>query len=603
MPRLLFVILTALMLAGGYTSGWEVCAAAGSDGLAPSYLASSGDYVPGLGWPHAPPAYWDVMLHDNVDAEALGVAREQGHAPTIVILAEQADVSGAYALPTKRQKTRYVYDTLRALAERTQPGLVTWLQSRGAEVQRFSVMNALAVDADAETLLELATRPEVERVLLERTVEIIEPVGEFSLPYWPQGPQAPEQSLKVIGADRAWDAGYMGQNIVVAIADTGAVWEHAALKSRYRGWDDSTGEATHDYNWHDGVKNAQSPVDVGGHGTHVTGTVVGGPPGQQVGVAPGAEWIACRLIESSSGSDASILDCLDWLLAPGTVSGARPDPDMAPHVVNNSWGCTPGGGGCNWNWLQATVRNYHAAGIMFVVAAGNSGSKCNTIGVPALYEESFAIGNYSQLSRSMNPSSSRGPVNADRSGRVKPDVAAPGTNINSSTNDRSYGQKTGTSMASPHAAGAVAVLWSARPALVGQIDETKRIFHNTAAPRTDDNCQLSGQVPNNSWGHGLMDLFAAIGGQGGSPGDPPPPPSERCNLPGDVNCDRCVWYEDYDPVLERWDTSAVDPDPDGRPETPNYSPMYDLDGSGRIDIVDVVMVLVHFGTGNCPDAP
>lgn len=110
--------------------------------------------------------------------------------------------------------------------------------------------------------------------------------------------------------------------------------------------------------------------------------------------------------------------------------------------------------------------------------------------------------------------SSRGPVTADGSGRIKPDIAAPGVDILSAAPGDSYNLGSGTSAAGPHVAGAVALIWSANPALIGDIERTEQILAETARPYdAATNTPLpcgNGSTPNNVVGYGLLDALAAV---------------------------------------------------------------------------------------------
>jgi serine protease AprX len=165
---------------------------------------------------------------------------------------------------------------------------------------------------------------------------------------------------------------------------------------------------------------------------------------------------------------------MDFFLAPYPIGGGQGDPTKAPDVTINSWGC-PASEGCSANTLQAAVEAQRAAGIMMVVAAGNSGLACSTVtDPPSLYDASYTVGALNTGTDNIASFSSRGPVNVDGSGRIKPDITAPGTSTRSASNssDSSYTTASGTSMATPHISGAVALLWSANPALQNNIDAT-----------------------------------------------------------------------------------------------------------------------------------
>jgi uncharacterized repeat protein (TIGR01451 family) len=246
------------------------------------------------------------------------------------------------------------------------------------------------------------------------------------------------------------------------------------------------------------------------------GTIVGDDGGSnQIGVAPGARWIGCRNMDNGHGTPATYIECFEFFLAPYPVGGdpmADGDPTKAPHVINNSWVCPPDEG-CDWASLQTVVENTRAAGIVVVASAGNQGSGCSTVMYPpAIYDAAFSVG-MTDSNDNIDSRSSRGPVTVDGSGRLKPDVSAPGVSVRSSLPGGGYGWKDGTSMAGPHVAGTVALLWSSAPCLIGDVDTTEWIIAHTARPRTTtQGCGGDGptDVPNNVYGWGIVDALAAV---------------------------------------------------------------------------------------------
>jgi uncharacterized repeat protein (TIGR01451 family) len=125
----------------------------------------------------------------------------------------------------------------------------------------------------------------------------------------------------------------------------------------------------------------------------------------------------------------------------------------------------------------------------------------------AIYDESFTVGatDSSDLIASF---SSRGPVSVDGSGRLKPDISAPGVDVSSCTSGGGYALMTGTSIATPHVTGLVALLISAYPSLRGHVDQIERIIEQSAHHIPSLECGSSG-VPNNAYGWGRIDAFAA----------------------------------------------------------------------------------------------
>ena len=442
-----------------------------------------------------------------------------------VVLADQADLSPAANFQTKAEKGRYVYDTLLSKAQTTQAPVLQWLRERSIEHQSFYIVNAILVNGTLQVAEALAARPDVARVEGNPHIQnqLPQPGPSVDAPPYLQ-PETIEPGINYTHAPQVWALGFTGQNIVIASADTGVRWTHNALKPHYRGWDGMN--ADHDYNWHDSIHNSSGnpcgndspfPCDDFFHGSHTTGTAIGDDgAGNQIGMAPGAKWIGCRNMDVGNGTPARYIECMEFFLAPYPIGGGQGDPTKAPDITINSWGC-PASEGCSANTLQAAVEAQAAAGIMMVVAAGNSGSACSTVSdPPSLYAASYTVGALSTGTDTIASFSSRGPVTADGSGRIKPDITAPGTGTRSCSNsgDNAYTTASGTSMATPHISGAMALLWSAIPSLQNQIDASRTAMNNAAHFITSTQCGTAGP-PNNVYGWGRVDIFAAV--TGGSP--------------------------------------------------------------------------------------
>jgi subtilisin family serine protease len=446
----------------------------------------------------------------------------------LVILNERADLRPAYALASKLDRGRFTRDALWRVAQTAQRPLLSWLESSAIEHRAFYIVNAIWVKGTRETAFAIALRPDVARIEANPTIynlpnpalekitdeanRLANGVARTNLE------TAIEPGVSYIRAPEVWAQGYTGQGIVVAGADTGVQWDHPALKAHYRGWDGAA--ANHDYNWHDSVHsgggacgaNSPFPCDDHSHGTHTVGTAVGDDgAGNQIGVAPGAKFIGCRNMDQGNGKPSTYIECMEFFLAPYPVSGttAQGDPAKAPDITINSWTC-PTSEGCAQETLKAAVEAQRAAGIMMVVAAGNSGSACSTVtDPPSHYDSAYTVGAISSASGLIASFSSRGPVAVDGSGRVKPDVTAPGVSVRSALRGGGYTSFSGTSMATPHVAGAVALLWSAEPALRQKIDLTENLLNTTAVPVSATECNSTG-IPNNVYGYGKLDIKAAV---------------------------------------------------------------------------------------------
>ncbi len=452
-----------------------------------------------------------------------------GQAEFLVVLADQGDLTGVAALPTRSQKGRYVYDTLRSKSEATQGSILQWLNDRGLKHRSFYIVNAVLVTGGREIADALAARPDVARVEGNPRIQnsLPQPIPAPEISSQPEAPAAIEPGISYTHAPDVWALGFTGQNIVVGSADTGVRWTHNALKPHYRGWDGVV--ADHNYNWHDSIHsgggvcgpNSPQPCDDYFHGSHTTGTAIGADGGtNQIGMAPGAKWIACRNMDQGVGTPARYMECMEFFLAPYPVGGdpSQGDPTKAPDITINSWTC-PTSEGCSVNTLQAAVEAQAAAGIMMVVAAGNSGSACSTVtDPPSFYSASYTAGALNTGTDTIASFSSRGPATVDGSGRIKPDISAPGTNTRSASNtsDTAYTFASGTSMATPHIAGAMALLWSAIPSLQNQIDASRAALNNAAVNIASTQCGSAGP-PNNVFGWGRVDILAAVTNGGPTP--------------------------------------------------------------------------------------
>ena len=448
-----------------------------------------------------------------------------------VVLADQADLSAAANLQTKAEKGRFVFQTLSSKAQTTQGPILQWLRERGLEHQSFYIVNAILVKGPRDVAEALAARPDVARVEGNPSIDnhLPKPDAYVDVPSSVKQPDTIEPGINYTHAPQVWAEGFTGQQIVVASADTGVRWTHNALKPHYRGWDGQN--ADHDYNWHDAIHDGPAnpcgfdspfPCDDNAHGTHTTGTMVGDDgQGNQIGMAPGAKWIGCHNMNSNVGTPARYIECMQWFLAPTRINGTDPDPSKAPDITNNSWECPPSEG-CSAPTLQAAVESQAAAGIMMVSAAQNSGPACSTVqNPPGIYAATYTAGALTTGTDTIAGFSSRGPVTADGSNRIKPDIVAPGTSTRSSTNasDSSYANFSGTSMATPHIAGAMALLWSAVPSLRHQLSASRDALNNSAVRIASTQCGGAGP-PNNVYGWGRVDIFAAVGG-----GTPTPTPT------------------------------------------------------------------------------
>lgn len=460
----------------------------------------------------------NTLAADPVEAQArieplvLEQLAVQDEVEFFVWMTTQADLSAADALPSKQAKGEFVFNTLTATAETTQKELRDFLEQAGADYRPFYIANKILVHAGDENLVKtIAARPDVAKITANHQFQLQEPFKELDAP---PPSLTIESNITFVNADDVWAMGYDGSGIVLAGNDTGLDWDHPAIINQYRGWNGSS--ANHNYNWWDATGTYPTvPNDGHGHGTHTTGTMVGDDGGtNQIGLAPGAHTIHCKnMTNSGSGNDATFTECFEWDLAPWNLNGNNPDPSMAPHSINNSWGYWGG----NAPQFENEIANLRAAGIVVEVSAGNEGPGCATLRSPGDYAQSLTTGSVNHAGGSLPGTitgfSSRGPSDLYPNVRI-PDVMAPGESIRSSLPGTGYASWSGTSMAGPHTAALVGLIWDAAPGLIGDVAATEQIVIDTAVPlagQTGSNCggnYASG--PNDDWGHGTIDALAAV---------------------------------------------------------------------------------------------
>ncbi|MGI5458796.1 S8 family serine peptidase [Streptomyces sp. CA-249302] len=274
-----------------------------------------------------------------------------------------------------------------------------------------------------------------------------------------------DQSVPQIGAPEVWKAGYDGTGIKVAVLDTGVDTGHPDLAGKIAGTQSFVPD--------------ESVQDGHGHGTHVADTIVGSgaaSDGKYKGVAPGAQLLVGKVLDNTgSGQESWIISGMEW----AANSGAK--------IVSMSLGGTASGAS---DAMSETVDELSAAtGTLFVIASGNTGPSDQTVGTPGIADSALTVGAVDKSDK-LASFSSRGPRLGDYA--VKPEITAPGVNITAAraagtsmgtpVNDY-YTTASGTSMATPHVAGAAALVAEAHPDWTGQ--QIKADLASTAKTMTD----------------------------------------------------------------------------------------------------------------------
>lgn len=423
----------------------------------------------------------------------------------IIDLAERADLARIAQDSSLQSKRFGTVDLLRETAVSSQAALLQNIQSLSANNQisnyhPFWIVNKIAVQGNKEAIIALSAHPDVVSIRPDAQVASISPPTDDEILTLLQTPITVAASNTATETGYTWgveriDTPYVwhglgidGAGVTIAIMDTGVDYTHPALIDSYRG-NLGGGVFNHADNWlHTNIPTATVPTDTHGHGTHVAGTAVGK---DGIGVAPGANWIAVSIAnEYGLIYESDVHEGFEWILAPNG------NPALAPDLVNNSWS----GPGFTTTFYEDVVA-LHAAGVIPVFAAGNEGPFAGTVGAPASYTDTLAIGASHDLDE-VTWFSSQGP--SPLNDEIKPWVIAPGAGVYSSLPNNQYGYNSGTSMATPHVVGTMALILSANPALTRH--ELNDVLANTAVP-------ISTTHPNMVHGWGRVDAYEAVASQ------------------------------------------------------------------------------------------
>lgn len=337
-----------------------------------------------------------------------------------------------------------------------------------------------AMIATPNAIRVLAARPDVDRIWLDEEVHTMLDV-----------------SVPLIQTPQVWAEGITGKGVAVGIVDTGIDVAHPDVTGRVKAFKDFTGEGE---------------VDNNGHGTHVAGIIGGTGAASQNkyrGVAFECDYVIAKVLKGNgSGLMSDVIAGLEYCL------------DQGAKVANLSLG----GGSANdgTDAISVACDNAVDAGMVVCVAAGNSGPGAKTVGSPACARKVITIGSTDKQD-GIASYSSRGPTS---DGRVKPDVCFPGSSITSARAKNTamgtplndfYTTASGTSMATPHAAGTCALLLQKVPTLKPADIKTAFMAHAKNL-NLDENTQGKGRVL-------VFDTFQSIAVPTPPPPEPVPPPT------------------------------------------------------------------------------
>ncbi|WP_425832127.1 S8 family serine peptidase [Streptomyces fractus] len=451
----------------------------------------------------------------KVDSALTKAVAKGDDAKFFVVLKDKADLTTAKKQRTHAKAAAAAYRALRTTAEDSQKSLTSFLDKEKVGHKGYWIANTVQVTGDKALVDELAKRSDVKSITKARSFKVDDDVtsekkvtssriASAGTDSSADGTDTPEWGVSDIKADQVWDKyADRGEGIVIANVDTGVQYDHPDLVKSYRG-NNGNGTFTNDYNFYDPSGNCPSggtPCDNQGHGTHTMGTMVGA---NGIGVAPNAKWIAAKGCASDQCSEGDLLAAGQWILAPTDHNGQNPRPDLAPNIVNNSWGqddaTTP--------FYEDIIDAWNSAGIFEAFAAGNDGDgvTCSTAHPPGTQASTYGVGAYNAAGN-ISDFSGFGPSLVD--GSAKPNITAPGEDITSTYPGSKYASMDGTSMATPHVAGAVALLWAAAPSLIGNIDATRKLLDEGARDVDDTHCGGTAGM-NDVWGEGKLDILASV---------------------------------------------------------------------------------------------
>ncbi len=442
------------------------------------------------------------VLSENETVHAIAYIREQAD---LLKLDTELKANNA----TLAERNRRVVLELQKTATRTQPEIIDYLdnllnQGIIVKYEMFWIANMFSIEANTQGILAAASREDIAELFYNYEIENIEPVKK--------GNEGNLIASREIGLDRinapaVWALGWTGAGRVVMNIDTGVDGNHPALASRFRG--DVDGDGDVDESWYDPYDTHWIfPQDGGSHGTHTMGTICGrSAGGDTIGVAIEAQWIAAAAIDRGGGIPRTVADAIlafQWAVDPDGNPNTQDNPD----AIGNSWGVTTSHGypPCDQTFWTV-IDNVELAGSVVVFSAGNEGT--SGLRRPAdrgtTPYNCFAVGAVDGANPSLPIASfsSRGPSNCGPNGEtvIKPEVVAPGVSVRSSIPGGGYTTMSGTSMASPHVTGSVAILRQVNPNL--DVETIKDILMQTA---TD----LGSAGEDNDYGHGNINLLDAV---------------------------------------------------------------------------------------------
>jgi subtilisin family serine protease len=404
---------------------------------------------------------------------------------------------------SRTERSQAVYDALTSRAQQSQAKLLRLLSTPSisdkfqfVNVKSFWITNQISIEsASGEFINHLASMDEISRIHENVIVHLHHPIEHQVVDDPPAAITANQWGVERVQAPGAWALFNASVPITVANIDSGVRSTHQILRASYK---------NDGHSWYDAIRGYPTPNDDNGHGTHTMGSIVGS---DGYGVAPGALWIACKGLDSTGAGYADTLfACGQFVICPTLPNGQNPDCSRTANIVSNSWGLNQGDN----TYFSGMIAVWHLAGVIPIFSMGNIGTRCRSVTSPG-DDNVIGVGATTDTDELASFSS----VGPHSNGAIKPEISAPGYSIVSASHrsDTTYATMSGTSMACPHVAGAVALLLNRNQELT--YEEIKSYLTQTA----DRNLKSSGATcggiidstfPNNHFGYGRLNVLSAL---------------------------------------------------------------------------------------------
>ncbi|TAK54034.1 MAG: T9SS type A sorting domain-containing protein [Bacteroidetes bacterium] len=409
--------------------------------------------------------------------------------PVIVKFSQRPNFSQS---KRNRKSAPEVIRHLRSISSESITKLNAVLEKQGYKGRMIPlwITNSIVIEVTKAVADTLAQLPFVESVIEDERIALQGEAFADVAPYKPEG-YNPGWNIGKIRVDSVWmQYGIKGSCIVIGSMDTGVDTAHPSIATKWK-----RGSRA----WFDAISGKSNPYDDDGHGTHTSGTLVGGdgpgPDTNDIGIAYGAKLIAAKMLTSGFSTISQVTAAAQWMLDPDSNSATN---DF-PQVINNSWFSNTRGS----TWFADAAAAWRAAGIIPVFCAANFGPTTSSTRSPGDYATCISVGG-TNLSDNRYSSTSVGPSPAGSpfpSDRRKPDVSAPGEGVRSAKRGGGFTNSSGTSMATPHVTGTIALMLQANPTLT--YDEVFDILKTTSVDLGDTGYDYV-------FGYGRIDALNAV---------------------------------------------------------------------------------------------